>query len=687
MRRVLCAAAVVAALAAFADAQAVGWRGDGSGRFPNASPPTTWSKVSPRLAGLRCQAEKPKGDSASGAPAYTGAIAEWQVLGPLPAGVEGKAIDEAFVADEAALEPGAPVRGFSWRKVTVPGTTLDFSPLFEKDNPSFEYFPPHELNIIKAPFAAYAHTWLYSAEGGKVLIRVRARKAAKVWVNGELVFPSKAASVATLKKGWNRLLAKSTNTVMEKKPASVWTESDYPSWWFLDLSLTAVWPYEWTTKNIRWQTEMPSFGVACPVIVGDRIVVMAEPGRVLCVDKKDGRILWDRESSFWDTLTDVEQKAPAFKDAASLAAALDAIRGRTTTGPLAADVAKERDDLVAKIGKAMEQADATRFTVKVAGHGNCLPTPASDGKALYVVLGNGLVASYTLDGQLRWASAVSPGRNQEHGTTSSAALTADTLLVFHMDLAGIDLTTGRVRWKTDIWRKEPPYGDITHQTPVVFRVANEDYAFIHGIILRVSDGELVRENRAWTERQVIPTPVIDGGTLYELTSSGHLLWGPLPTSADAVALGKPAEVPTFSRILGAASRGFTCASPLIHNGLVYAVDCMGTLFVIDVKEKTLVYKQVLGTGFEARSSVHVMGTAYASPVLAGGNICVFGMDGTTVVFKAGRAYQEVARNKIEDIWNPTHWSARPEGFASTPVAEGRFLYVRGDKYLYCIGEK
>jgi hypothetical protein len=132
--------------------------------------------------------------------------------------------------------------------------------------------------------------------------------------------------------------------------------------------------------------------------------------------------------------------------------------------------------------------------------------------------------------------------------------------------------------------------------------------------------------------------------------------------------------------------GFACASPLIHDGLAYVVDAMGSLFVIDLKEKKVVYRRELGTGFELRSVVHVMGTAYASPVLAGKHIYIFGMDGTTVVLKPGRTCEEVARNKIEDVV-ARNYGVWPEGFASTPVAESKFLYIRGDKYLYCIGEK
>jgi hypothetical protein len=688
---VACAGLFVSALAAAAAEgdKVVGWRGDGSGRFPDANPPTQWGKVSRVMSGLRCRADKPRDDKPGGTPACCGAITEWLVLGPFPLPADGKGIDEALLEDEAGCRPaeGDKVKGLAWRKVTVPGTALDFSALYAKDSPDAEYLPYHELHFWKAPYAAYAHAWLYAADEGTVEVRVRAQKQAKVWVNGVQVFPVKQAMRIPLKKGWNSILAKAVNAVFDKKPG-VWTNTDYPSWWFVDVNLSAAWPFETEKKNIRWATELPNYGVASPVIVGSRIFVMAEPGRVICVDKKTGGLLWDRDVSLYDVLSEKERGDPAFKEVAAPASRLAEIRAAVVKpAGLTPELAKERDDLNAQIAKLMQEADPKRFTIKVAGHGNCLPTPVSDGKAIYVFLGSGLAASYTLDGELRWASVVSPERNQEHGITSSAAFAGGKLIVFHIDLAGLDANTGRVEWKLNVWRKEPFYGDLTHQTPVPFRVEGEDYVYFYGEIVRVSDGTLAWEGGPeWVEKQVIPTPVIEGGMLYDLWSSGKLHVASLPTLKDKIALDKPATGSTFTRVIGAATRGFACASPLYHDGLVYVVDAMGSLFVLDAKTLKVVYRKDLGTGFEARSVVHTMGTAYASPVLAGTNIYIFGMNGTTVVVKPGRKYEEVARNKIEDILLPQHWSAKPESFASTPVADGDCLYVRGDKYLYCIGK-
>ncbi|HUW55554.1 MAG TPA: hypothetical protein VMZ92_02890, partial [Planctomycetota bacterium] len=45
-----------------AETKSWGWRGDGTGLFPDAEAPVTWGRLSSTLAGLTTQAEKPKGD-------------------------------------------------------------------------------------------------------------------------------------------------------------------------------------------------------------------------------------------------------------------------------------------------------------------------------------------------------------------------------------------------------------------------------------------------------------------------------------------------------------------------------------------------------------------------------------------------------------------------------------------------
>lgn len=58
-------------------------------------------------------------------------------------------------------------------------------------------------------------------------------------------------------------------------------------------------PVRWSeTENIAWKTPLPGRGHSSPTVVGDRIYlatadVAKQTQRVLCLDRRDGKILWD----------------------------------------------------------------------------------------------------------------------------------------------------------------------------------------------------------------------------------------------------------------------------------------------------------------------------------------------------------------------------------------------------------
>src|SRR5438105_15850316 len=84
----------------------IGWRGDGSGRFPGATPPLNWSRrVDGISSQIMVQAAKPKGApgaESQGLAYFT--FKEWLVAGPFPADPT-KDIDTDFINGEATVEP------------------------------------------------------------------------------------------------------------------------------------------------------------------------------------------------------------------------------------------------------------------------------------------------------------------------------------------------------------------------------------------------------------------------------------------------------------------------------------------------------------------------------------------------------------------------------------------------------
>jgi outer membrane protein assembly factor BamB len=65
---------------------------------------------------------------------------------------------------------------------------------------------------------------------------------------------------------------------------------------------------------------------------------------------------------------------------------------------------------------------------------------------------------------------------------------------------------------------------------------------------------------------------------------------------------------------------------------------------------------------------------FASPVAAAGRIYFPGREGTTAVVKAGRTFETLATNVLDD------------GFDASPALVDTMMYMRGFKYLYAIGQ-
>src|SRR5205814_3982565 len=66
---------------------------------------------------------------------------------------------------------------------------------------------------------------------------------------------------------------------------------------------------------------------------------------------------------------------------------------------------------------------------------------------------------------------------------------------------------------------------------------------------------------------------------------------------------------------------------------------------------------------------------FASPVGAAGRIYITGRDGATVVLRHDRENAIVAVNHLDDV------------FSASPALVDRELYLRGERFLYCIAEE
>ncbi|HLY73994.1 MAG TPA: hypothetical protein VKU80_07730, partial [Planctomycetota bacterium] len=71
----------------------------------------------------------------------------------------------------------------------------------------------------------------------------------------------------------------------------------------------------YAASGIAWMARMPNWGVSCPIVVGERLFVTAEPTDLICLEKASGRILWIRSNMEFEGLPPEERRAnPAYAE-------------------------------------------------------------------------------------------------------------------------------------------------------------------------------------------------------------------------------------------------------------------------------------------------------------------------------------------------------------------------------------
>jgi hypothetical protein len=104
-------------------------------------------------------------------------------------------------------------------------------------------------------------------------------------------------------------------------------------------------------------------------------------------------------------------------------------------------------------------------------------------------------------------------------------------------------------------------------------------------------------------------------------------------------------------------------SPVCVGGLYYYVEDNGWGNCLEAATGRRVWRERMGGNYRA------------SLVAGDGKVYFTSLEGVVTVVKAGRAFQVLAKNNLG------------EGIVASPaVADGR-LYIRGEKHLYCIGDK
>ena len=413
-------------------------------------------------------------------------------------------------------------------------------------------------------------------------------------------------------------------------------------------------PLTWSLEdNILWKTTLPGKSHSSTVLWGDHLFVTAEPTELLCLSKAKGEILWSRSHTWEDVfgsekaklIAAEHQKAEELKDQLkSLRKEMNELRKADRLTDEKRQSYQEQQRLIeGEIEKQLEYPPP-----KKGGSDNACPTPVTDGNRVFVTFANGIVASYSFEGKRNWIQHV-PASTSGFGYSASPVLAGDKLLIHYKNLTALDANTGEV-----VWSKPIPHGwgsSLITSTKGVSLLITPS-----GCLVNIQDGHLLSEKLFRLSHN---SPIFQNGVIYAFQGGRNkAIKIPLNGNLDSKS---EWESETLWEEQGFNQRTFSSA--LFHEDLLYTITEKGILDVIDAASGDLVYRKRLEFG---------RGRVYASLALAGNRIFSSSDNGTTIVFKPGKKFEQVSRNELES------------GMSSCPVFEETRMYVRTKGHMFCI---
>jgi len=400
-------------------------------------------------------------------------------------------------------------------------------------------------------------------------------------------------------------------------------------------------PVRWSaSENIAWKAAIGGVGVSSPIVSADRVFVTSQQGAGV---RRPG-------------------SHPRLAQGASA--------GVAGERALAGSIAGDRTFFIVE---AFNRADGRRLwqhRSEASGplpgvhdkHNLASPSPVSDGQMVYAWFGTGQIVALDMNGKLVWerhlGKEIAPF-DINWGHASSPTLFGDTLLLLcdHQPasyLLAVDKKTGRERWRADRGR-----GRMSYTTPFVV-----DTSTGPELIVNSSERVDAYDPRSgaflWhvggSNQFPIPAPTFHDGVVY--LTRGYRS-GPFM----AVRPGGRGDI-SRSHVVWEVPTGAPYISSLVYDeGILYMASDVGAVTAIDAASGRRIWQQ------------RVDGIFSASPVAGDGKIYFVSETGETIVVKAGRQPEILARNDLG------------ERLIASPAISNGQLFIRSDGQLFAIGKR
>ena len=393
-------------------------------------------------------------------------------------------------------------------------------------------------------------------------------------------------------------------------------------------------PVEWSeSQSIRWKIALPGKGHSSPVIWGARVfVTTAVP-------------YGETVKATYSGARDAHNEEPVTQRHRFVVMAINRSDGKILWERTV------REDLPHAGG---------HYTASLASN-----SPVTDGEYLFAFFGSYGLYGMTVDGDLMWERDLGQMDTLHgHGEGSSPALYGDTLVISwdHEDqsfVVALNKRTGEERWKV------ARDGGSSWTTPIVVEDGGTPQVIISGSRdvrgYDLATGSLIWECGGLSVENVVASPVAGNGIVFAGSSYDK-------QSMLAIRFhGAEGDITGTKRVVWTRVQGAPYVpSPMLYGDSLYFIrHFQGILTRVSAQ-----------TGEDRPGPLRLKGLrhVFASPVGAEGRVYVTDRDGTTLVMSDEDGPQVLATNWLDDI------------FSASAALVGAQLFLRGEKYLYCISE-
>lgn len=299
-------------------------------------------------------------------------------------------------------------------------------------------------------------------------------------------------------------------------------------------------------------------------------------------------------------------------------------------------------------------------------------TPVSDGRRVYVYVGNLGLYAFDLDGKMAWSTPMEAlPIYLDFGTGSSPVLDGRRLYILNDNekqqfLAAYDTETGRLAWRTlrDLKEKSDPPRSSGWTTPYIWRHRQRTEVVTTGPGTVVSYDLQGRElwRLSGTSLAPVASPFAYDGFLYVNGGKGKRMLAIRPGAKGDISLAEDADSNAF--VAWSKERAGTyLPTQVAYDGALYVLAENGILTRFDARTGDMTYKQRLAA--EASNFT-------SSPWAYNGRIFCLSEEGQTYVVTAGPKMDLLHVNGLEEM------------ALATPALAGDRLLLRTEGRLYSI---